>query len=594
MNGTLVGIQSYEDDFSKIPRIQITNSKVFDSTTAIINAHKQMENGSLVSGQYRFELTEVSRPERTEPTIDGALLSSNAALDTWDEIYDFDTDGMVPNPWYQTAPVEFELAFNKPGDYVYQLREVVEEEDRDPAIVYDETEKTVTVHVTEDAEDNLTAEVDYGTEGEPLFVNRMKPGKLKISKTVTDATELAKDTVFAFALQLTDADENPVEGAFPVRIYDAVTNAHLEELDGTVSNGGTISLKGGQYAFVDQLPNGTRYEITEDLSQTPGFIQTEAENAEGTVAANTEIAVRFVNRYETNGELRIPIEKTFVNGVIKERQFAFVLKNADGSIIKRAYITPNTGNPEKGTAEFVLYYTIEDEGKEYTYTIEEAVDEQDGKVIYDRHVETVTVKVNDNGQGEMVAAATYYSENADGELVADASKSSLSFRNGRIYELQIRKTVKGNLGDREKGFRFTIALKTAAQEAYIPEELPDGWSGENGEYTFYLKDGTFTTILLPYGTQYAIEEESEGYRAAVTITDGEGNEVTNLGTGANAKGVLETDQTVEYTNTRGVEIPTGVDLDMRPVIAGTALLGLGIALLILGNRRRKRRRAEEE
>ena len=124
--------------------------------------------------------------------------------------------------------------------------------------------------------------------------------------------------------------------------------------------------------------------------------------------------------------------------------------------------------------------------------------------------------------------------------------------------------------------------------------MPDGWSGENGEYTFYLKDGTFTTILLPYGTQYAIEEESEGYRAAVTITDGEGNEVTNLGTGANAKGVLETDQTVEYTNTRGVEIPTGVDLDMRPVIAGTALLGLGIALLILGNRRRKRRRAEEE
>ena len=163
--------------------------------------------------------------------------------------------------------------------------------------------------------------------------------------------------------------------------------------------------------------------------------------------------------------------------------------------------------------------------------------------------------------------------------------------------LRLTKTVTGKFADRKEEFTFRITLTYSYEGETLALKNTDSIlakkNGEEIEVLFLdgvcevtLKNGDELLLSGIYdGVMYEIEEINSGsYRVTV-----QGNRIGVIHSNMN-NGLTE----VGFINTKDAVIPTGVDLDMRPVIAGTALLGLGIALLILGNRRRKRRRAEEE
>ena len=146
--------------------------------------------------------------------------------------------------------------------------------------------------------------------------------------------------------------------------------------------------------------------------------------------------------------------------------------------------------------------------------------------------------------------------------------------------LTISKTVSGNMGNKAQAFRFTLRLTD-----YELGELPEGWTYENGEYSFTLTHGDSVTIVLPVGTAFEIEEEDIGeYTVTATVNGGEPTEIRTVTGTVTAE---NSEITVAYRNYYEVSVPTGIEMPF----GGAMLLipALAIAAFIL----RKRKETEE-
>ena len=144
-------------------------------------------------------------------------------------------------------------------------------------------------------------------------------GSLKITKTVTGTTT---DKAFAFTITLSG------EGISGTQIFDGVPF-----IDGVAK----ISLKHGETKFIDGLPSGVSYVVTED-PQTE--YSTTSVNAEGTITTNTEIAVSFVNDYIPQEEETrdVTLEKT-VDGIEAEETDYHFLASFKGLTPGKTYTT---------------------------------------------------------------------------------------------------------------------------------------------------------------------------------------------------------------------------------------------------------------
>ena len=165
-------------------------------------------------------------------------------------------------------------------------------------------------------------------------------------------------------------------------------------------------------------------------------------------------------------------------------------------------------------------------------------------------------------------------------------------------ELTLSKTVSGNMGDRTKGFAFTVVLTDGSGTPYdgpVAYTLTDQdgavTSGTAvfviGEASFQLRHNESVTLHdLSGSLSFTItesEDDAGGYQTACSV-NGTGSTL-----GRTATGTLASNPVVAFTNNRQVMIPTGVSdgaLFAAPV--------LGLALLALGLLVRFRRRREEE
>lgn len=188
--------------------------------------------------------------------------------------------------------------------------------------------------------------------------------------------------------------------------------------------------------------------------------------------------------------------------------------------------------------------------------------------------------------------------------------------NEKVGDLTISKIVKGNAGDRNKGFVFAIIADTSIDGKYecawtpedILEECP---TFDKGKASVTLKHGQSITIKnLPAASKYvySVKEEnvsSDGYDTTFTFTQmvpssgGETDEPT-VSTGNRAADFALANlgpTTVTFTNTRTAAIPTGLPAENTSWlwIAGIAGFG-GTALVITGKlsgaKRRKGRHAQ--
>ena len=216
------------------------------------------------------------------------------------------------------------------------------------------------------------------------------------------------------------------------------------------------------------------------------------------------------------------------------------------------------------------------EGMTYTYQIEEVDTPAFDGVTYDKTKYTVTVTLEDDGQGHLTPNA----EISDGEDGSIVLKNELARRN-----LTISKTTAGNAVLSDDA--FTVKIRLSRNDIVpVDGDYPMDGAAEttltvkNGEATLTIRDGQTVTIKeIPVGTAYTVEETDEraqGYNidasaytsggSGVIATDKEARvelkNVRNVGSLEIRKKIEGKDPISErkFSFTAAITYPAGVDL----------------------------------
>ena len=283
------------------------------------------------------------------------------------------------------------ISYTATGSHAYQVKEVA---GQDGTITYSDAVLDVTVSVTDDGSGQLTATANK-TAADLTFTNAYTPTATTATITGTKALtgrDLAKGE---FSFDLKDADGNVVQtvqnGA------DGTFGFAPLQLDKVGTYVYTLSERAGATA------NGVTYDTTVFTATVTVTEDAETHALEAQVAYSTggkaADAVTFSNSYAPAAtEVKLGASKVLSGEDLKEGQFSFQLKDADGKVLQTAK------NAADGTVGFkAISY---DKPGAYRYSISEVNDAQKN-VTYDAAEHRVTVTVTDDGAGHLVATVTY-------------------------------------------------------------------------------------------------------------------------------------------------------------------------------------------
>lgn len=175
--------------------------------------------------------------------------------------------------------------------------------------------------------DSVTVDgTDYTVYYDGFTIHNVREVDLTIEKTVTgDAADPGRQ--FTFEVGFTYDEDMPAGsiGPYTYTVYQKGEGDEPEQVsEGTISsNGGTISLTGGQYAVIEGLPAGTAYTVTEKEANEDGYVTT-ATGEEGTVTVGEENKASFTN-HRAPGHLVIQKQVTGSRGD-QNKQWEFHLK----------------------------------------------------------------------------------------------------------------------------------------------------------------------------------------------------------------------------------------------------------------------------
>ena len=208
----------------------------------------------------------------------------------------------------------------------------------------------------------------------------------------------------------------------------------------------------------------------------------------------------------------------------------------------------------------------------YEYTLKEVPGTTAGVTYYDKGIKLVVTVVNDNN-GKLRIAAVH--TESTGEVKSDNFPNTY-----KAGELDVSKTVTGNLGDKNKYFEFKVKLTGEKGKTYRDSYAVTG--GSNTENPSTIKIGEETTFLLKHGDTITIANLPYGVTYTVTETAAEG--YTTEKTGDTGK-INAADQAAEFTNNKAGSIDTGVVLNNMPYILVLAVLAAGVVVFIIRKRR---------
>lgn len=283
------------------------------------------------------------------------------------------------------------ISYTATGSHTYQVKEVA---GQDGTITYSDAVLDVTVSVTDDGSGQLTATANK-TAADLTFTNTYTPTATTATITGTKALTGRDLAEGEFSFDLKDAAGNVVQ---------TVQNG----VDGTFGFAPLQLDKVGTYVYtVSERAGATANGVTYDTTVFTATV-TVTENAE-THALEAQVAyskggkaadaVAFSNSYAPAAtEVKLGASKVLSGEDLKEGQFSFQLKDADGKVLQTAK------NAADGTVGFeAISY---DKPGTYAYGISE-VDDGQKNVTYDAAEHRVTVTVTDDGAGHLVATVTY-------------------------------------------------------------------------------------------------------------------------------------------------------------------------------------------
>lgn len=336
---------------------------------------------------YRISGTKVLKnadPATTRTPADGEFTFALIDVATGQEI---DRTTNVGNAFTFKA-----ISYTATGSHAYQVKEVA---GHDGTITYSDAVLDVTVNVTDDGGSGRLTATASKADADLTFTNTYTPTATTATITGTKALTGRDLAEGEFSFDLKDADGNVVQ---------TVQNG----ADGTFGFAPLQLDKVGTYVYtVSERAGATANGVTYDTTVFTATV-TVTENAE-THALEAQVAyskggkaadaVAFSNSYAPAAtEVKLGASKVLSGEDLKEGQFSFQLKDADGKVLQTAK------NAADGTVGFeAISY---DKPGTYAYSISE-VDDGQKNVTYDAAEHRVTVTVTDDGAGHLVATVTY-------------------------------------------------------------------------------------------------------------------------------------------------------------------------------------------
>ncbi len=427
-----------------------------------------------------------------------------------------------------------EIEYTEAGTYSYTIVETKGDLD---GVTYDTSEHTVTVTVSKDADNKLTAAVTYG-----------KPNDDKTAELVTNEYEPTEVVIYV-QKDLTGRDwKDGDEFTFTLAPVDGAPMP-LDE-DGNELKTVVVTVKDGKvYGFgeIEYTEAGTyKYTITETKGSLDGVTYDTSEHTVTVVvskdddnALSVEITYGIPNDDETAEVITNKFEPTeaeiFVQKKLNGRdwkegdEFTFTLKPVDGAPMP----LDEDGN-EMETVEITVkdgkvcgFGEIEyTEAGTYSYTIVETKGSLDG-VTYDTSEHTVTVTVSKDADNKLTAAVTYGKPNDDktAELVENKYEPTEA-------EIFVQKELKGREWKDGDEFSFTLAPVDGApmpldedgnEMKTVVVTVKDGKVYGFGEIT-YTEAGTYKyTIVETKGSLDGVAYDTSEHSVTVTVSKDDDN-----------------------------------------------------------------------
>ena len=438
------------------------------------------------------------------------------------------------------APIEF----TESGTFNYTIQETGT---APSGWTYDTKEYPVVITITDDFEDailNSETTIDGEAATSLTITNVYKAAEttstLEVTKEIDDKSGSAPDDV-TFTFTLATTDDSPM----PDPATTSVTGA------GTATFGEITYDHVGEYHYTITETNDAGAGWTYDTTTYPVVVTVTDDGGQlvATVAygedSSTELTV--TNIYDPEDAKATPKAHKVIedlSGSAPDETFTFTLTPGEGAPGETQTKTLKNGG-------FVEFDEITfDKVGTFTYTIKETAGSTSGWT-YDSADHTVTITVEDKGEGQLVATVTY----GDGEeaLLTNTYKAEPV-----EVELNGLKVLEGGKKLEEGAFTFELLDNDGNKVDGTFTNDADG-NIAFGAYTFE-KVGTYTyTATEVTGDDPNMTYDSAAHAFTIVVTD-EGGKLAAQVTGDEA-------ELVKFTNTYTPE-PVTIDPPVQKVITG--------------------------
>ncbi len=556
---TVNASQNTANKMTTVTGLNFTNTYYLQSTTVTLNGTKTL-NGmrALKENDFTFELYKTG---------------SN-----------FSTNGLTPVTTIRNgADGKFTFAAQElatAGDHYF----VIKESKANPigGVSYDSAEYRITVtavdnnkgqlEVTSKVYQKVTAS-NTSTVSSVSFTNSYDPDDATVTLSGTKSLtgkNLAAD-MFTFQLYKTSANF-ATTGITPTETKNAANGSYSFTLP-------TFDAEGTYYYVVKELNAGTTVEGTTYASTQYQItvVVTDNENGKlipavtasgGSVAVNDTAAtvtdLNFANSYEAKANtISFSGTKTLTGfRPLKADDFTFQLYKTDSSFAITG-LTPVETAKNGGTDNKQFFFgdqTLDTAGDHY-FVIKESSQSPIGGVTYDNSEYHITVKVTDDGKGQLqVGTPTYQKVTNEGTTAADSiaftnvydpADATVSFSGIKTYN----KTLSAD--------KFSFVLSTTNAE-FIDNGSADPITVNNaGDGTFAFGAKTFTQPGTYYfqikevnggNTIDGITYDATKYNITVVVTDDENGKLIPTVTVDNSQATVAHDQntadvSVKFQNT---------------------------------------------
>lgn len=262
-------------------------------------------------------------------------------------------------------------------------------------VTNDTETKTVSFKVTDHGDGKLTVE-RLGAASDPAFAFTNTYSVQPTDSSVTDQVKVTK--------QLTGRDMAAGEFAFELLEGNNVVATGTNSADGSVALSPIAYTKPGTHSYMlREVGGGTHKAGVEYDGSVFAVTTTVTDNGNGTLSVahkvdNDANAVGFTNSYAPAAtSVTLGASKVLNGKSLEDGEFSFTLEGEDGTQL-------TAGNDANGMVVFpAIQYS---EAGTYQYTLSEVKGSETG-VTYDEAAYAVTVAVEDDDEGSLVATVSY-------------------------------------------------------------------------------------------------------------------------------------------------------------------------------------------